>query len=62
MWYDYVEPKYAENVKLCNMDTDSLIFHIRADDIYNNVVKDVETRFDNSNLEIGRSLPKGKLD
>ena len=22
-WYDYVKPKYGENAKLCNMDTDS---------------------------------------
>ena len=25
-WYDYMKPKYDDNVKLCYMDTDSLIF------------------------------------
>ena len=27
-WYDYVKPKYDDNVKLCYMDTDSFIIHI----------------------------------
>ena len=24
-WYDYMEPKYGDNVKLCYMDTDSFM-------------------------------------
>ena len=28
-WYDYVKPKYGENVKLCYMDTDSFIVHVK---------------------------------
>ena len=27
-WYDYMKPKYSDNVKLCYMDTDSFIMHI----------------------------------
>ena len=27
-WYDYMKPKYGDNVKLCSMDTDSFIMHI----------------------------------
>ena len=38
------------------MDTDSFIVYIKTDDIY----KDIETRFDNSNYELDRLLPKGK--
>ena len=30
-WYDYVNPKYDENAKLCYMDTDSFIVHINTD-------------------------------
>ena len=29
-------------------------------DIYRDIAKDVETRFDTSNYELDRSLPKGK--
>ena len=29
-WYDYVKPKYGENVKLCYMDTDSFIVHVKT--------------------------------
>ena len=28
-WYDYMKPKYGDNVKLCYMDTDSFIMHIK---------------------------------
>ena len=32
-WYDYVKPKYGENEKLCFMDTNSFIVHIKTEDI-----------------------------
>ena len=28
-WYDYMKPKYGDNVKLCHMNTDSFIIHIK---------------------------------
>ena len=59
-WYDYVKPKYGENAKICYMDTDSLIVHVKTDDIYKDIAEDIETRFDASNFEIDRPLPKGK--
>ena len=55
-WYDYVKPKYGENAKLCYVDTDNFIFHVETDDI----AEDVATKFDNSNFEIDRPLPKIK--
>ena len=42
------------------MDTDSFIVHVKADDIYKNITEDVETRFNTSNFELDRPLPKGK--
>ena len=42
------------------MDPDSSIFHGKADDIYKGIAEDDETRFDTSNFEINRPLPKGK--
>ena len=58
--FDCLKPKYSENVKICYMDTDSFIVHVKTDEIYKNIVEDVKKRFDSSNFEIDRPLPKGK--
>ena len=29
-WYDYIKPKYQENLKLCYMDIDNLIIHVKT--------------------------------
>ena len=42
------------------MDTDSFIVQIKTEDIYKDIAEDVETRFDTSNYELDRLLPKGK--
>ena len=57
-WYDYVKPENDEKTKLCYMDTDTV--YLKADDIYKDITKDDETRFDTSNYELDRLLPKGK--
>ena len=49
LWNNYVKLKYGEKSKLCYMDTDSFIEYIKADDICEDVVEDVETRFNTSN-------------
>ena len=59
-WYDYMKPKYGDNVKLCYMDTDSFITHIKAEDFYKDIADDVEKRFDTSNYECDRPFPEGK--
>ena len=41
-WYDYVKPKYGKKAKLCHMDTDSFIVHIKTDNIYKDIAEDVE--------------------
>ena len=35
--YDYLKPKYGENVKFYYMDTDSFIVHVKTDDIYKDI-------------------------
>ena len=50
-WYDYAKPKYGENAKLCYMDTDSFIVHVKTDDVYKEIAEDVGTRFDTSSFE-----------
>ena len=43
------------------MDTYSFIVFIKADDVYKDISKDVETSFGTSNCELDRPLPKGKI-
>ena len=59
-WYDYMKPKYGNNVKLCYMDTDSFIMNIKTNDFYKDIASDVENRFNTSNYEVNRPLPTGK--
>ena len=43
------------------MDTDSFIVYINTDDIYKDIAKDVETRFDTSKYRLDRTSQKGKI-
>ena len=60
--YDYVIPKYGDRLKLCYIDTDSLIYSIQTEDFYSDISPDVEFRFDTSGYPIdgSRPLPIGK--
>ena len=49
-YYDYLKPKYDDDVKSCYTDTDSFIIHIKTDDIYADINNDVNERFDTSNI------------
>ena len=57
--YDYMKPKYGENLKLCYMDTDSLVYHIKTEDFYADIAKDVPARFHTSFHCSDRPLPVG---
>ena len=68
-WYNYMKPKYNDNVRLCYMDMDSFVMHIKTNDFYKDIASDVENRFDTSNYEANtsetialacRPLPTGK--
>ena len=59
-WYDYMKLKYKNKVKLCYMDTDSLIMNIKTNDFYKDISYDIDKRFDTSNYECNRPLPTGK--
>ena len=50
-WYDYMKLKYKNKLKLCYMDTDSLIMNIKTNDFYKDISYDVDKRFDTSNYE-----------
>ena len=49
--YDYLKPKYKENLNLCYMDTDSFILNVKTGDWYKDISDDIEQRFDTSNIE-----------
>ena len=59
-WYDYMKSKYGNNVKLCDMDTDSFIKNIKTEDFYKDIANDVKKRFDMSDYEVNSPLPTGK--
>ena len=49
-----------KKAKLCYMDRDSFILYIKTDAIYKDIAEDVQTRFDTSNYQLERPLPKGE--
>ena len=55
-----MKPKSGSSVILCYMDTDSFIMSIKTEDFYKDIANDVEKRFDTSNYEVDRPLPRGK--
>ena len=58
--YDYMKRKYRdEDLTLCYMDTDSLIYSIKTEDFYKDIADDVEARFDTSGYIPDRPLPVG---
>ena len=62
LWYGYNKPKYQDKAKLCYMDTDSFIIHIKTEDFYKDIANDIEKWFDTSNYDENdkRLLPIGK--
>ena len=59
-WYDYIKPKYHDKAKLCYMDTDSFVIHIKTEDFHEDIANDVEEWFDTSNYDDNGPLPTSK--
>ena len=59
-WYNYIKPKYQQNAKLCCMDIDNAIIHIKSGDVYEDIANDVEKGFDTLYFEVNRPLPTEK--
>lgn len=51
-----MKPNYGDNVKICYVDTDNLMVHVKLEDVYADLAKDLQKRFDTSNYEIIRPL------
>lgn len=43
-WYKVLKPKYGENIRLVYTDTDSFIFKVETDDLYQDLGEDSELR------------------
>ena len=58
--YDYMKRKYRdEDLTLCYIDTDSLIYSIRTEDFYKDIADDLKARFDTTGYIPDRPLPVG---
>ena len=58
-WYDYIKPKYDDKARLCYVDTDSFVMHIKTEDFYKDIARDVERWFDILTM-MKRTLQIGK--
>ena len=47
-----MKQKYVEKGNLFYMDTDNSIVYMKTEDIYIDIAKDFQTRFDTSNYEL----------
>ena len=54
--YYYLKLKHGEKAKLCYINTDCFTVYIKTDDIYKDIVEDVEKRFDTSNYDLNRGM------
>ena len=61
-WYDYIKSKYSGKSRLCYMDTDSFIVNIKTNDIYKDILEDLDfiaSRSDTSSYDVDRPIPMG---
>ena len=56
-WYDYIKPKYSDNIRLCYIDTDSFVMDVETDDFYKDISNDVDKWFDTSNYDKNYNRP-----
>ena len=50
-----------QKTNLCYIDADIFIAYIKEEDIYSDIAKYLDTKFDTSIYELDRPLPKGKI-
>ena len=59
-WYNEMKPKYKDIIRLCYMNNDSFIMHIKTEYFYKDIADDIEKKYDTSNYTVERTLPMGK--
>ena len=48
-WYGYIKPKYGDKARLCYMDTDRFVMHIKTENFFKDIADDVDKWVDTSN-------------
>ena len=56
-WDDYLKPMYDDKIRLCHIDTDSLIIDIKTDDFYKDISAHVNKWFDTYNFNKNDNRP-----
>ena len=56
-WYHYIKPKYGDRAKPCYTDTDSFVIHVKTEDFFKDISKNVEDWFDTSNCDENDKSP-----
>ena len=59
-WYKYTKLKYGDNTKVCYTDKGCFIVHVKPEDVYADLTRGIETRFDMLNCESETPLPIGR--
>ena len=55
-WYYDTKLKYGDKGKLCYMVKDSLIVHVKSEDVYTDLAGDFQKKSDTSNFDVERPL------
>jgi hypothetical protein len=64
--YEYLKPKWSDNVEVVQTDTDGLMLHIKTEDFYEDIKSDIETwlytsNFYNNDKFVFKSMNKMEL-
>ena len=59
-WYYYVKLKCGGKAKMHDRDTENFIGYIETNYSCKDIAEDIKSRFNTSNYELDRLLPKGK--
>ncbi len=62
--YEYLKPKWGDNVEVIQTDTDVLMLHIKTVDFYEDIKDDIDEWFDTSNFSKENKFkitPKNKM-
>ena len=57
--YDYMKPKNGKNLRLCYMNTDSLVYDIKTDNFYEDITSNIKAWFDMSSYSHSCNLSMG---